>query len=83
LASSDKWYNDSQLVRSFQTALMQADILQDTEDVSAFNSKPQRYDDEFNTWAAAGYPEEGDGNWDEFVDNITPDEDSEEDDSEE
>lgn len=81
---AEKWYNDSNEVRTFVTALIDAEVLQDGEDIKAALSHPQRYNDEYNAWAENGYPTEGDTTWDDFVDAVTTeDEDSEDEDEDE
>jgi hypothetical protein len=75
---AERWYHDSSLLRSFGTALINAEVLEDLEDVLAFFQHPQRYNQFYMEWENAGFPNEGDDNWDEFVDSISESEDSEE-----
>lgn len=70
----DKWYNSATDLRSFLSILIDAEAVEDTDDVQAFLSHPQKWNEEYKIWEAAGFPQQDDGAWDEFVNDITLDE---------
>ncbi len=77
------WYNDVNLLRSLGQALSEMGILEDSDDFAAFLSKPQRYNDEYNAWEAAGFPTtEVDDGWEEFELALTSDDESDDDEDE-
>ena len=85
-----KWYNDRTLLVNFHNALIDAGVIEDTDDSKIFFSRPFRYDDAFDTWREYGFPMEDDENWEEFVSAVTdeeedngPDDEEEEDENEE
>ena len=81
--ASDKWYNDSNLVSSFGTALIDASVLEDTEAFKSYLNKPFKFNAEYEAWEEAGYPTTEDDNWDEFVEAISTDEEESDEEEEE
>lgn len=74
---AERWYNDASLFRSFGSALVNAEVLEDTEDVNGFFTHPQRYNQFYIEWENAGFPNNEDAGWDDFVDAISEDEEEE------
>ncbi len=75
--ATTNWIDSAADLRKFLNILIDADVIEDTEDVQSFLDKPQRYNDVYDAWDEAGFPESDDDNWDEFVGSVT-DEDTEE-----
>lgn len=73
-----QWYHDANEIRTFQQALIDAEVLEDSEDMKAFLTHPQRYNNEYRAWEEAGYPQETDDTWDEFVQAIGSEDEEEE-----
>lgn len=73
---ANNWYPDSRLA-SFVQALVNAEQIEDTEDLVLFVTKPQAYDEVYAAWEDNGSPssDEEDG-WDDFITAITDDDDS-------
>jgi len=69
------WYSDTKLVSELGQVLVDAEILEDTDDFKAFLAEPYRYDEFYEAWKEADYPNIESDNWDSFVDQITPDDD--------
>lgn len=78
-----KWYNDRTLLVNFSTALIDAGVLEDTDEVKDYFARPYRYDEYFDAWREAKYPMEDDEGWDDFVNSIDNEPDEEENDEEE
>jgi len=80
---ADQWYSDNKLVTSFGEALANAGVLNDSDDFKMFLKSPMRYNDAFNAWSEAGYPtDDSEDGWDDFLEAL-PDEDETEDEDEE
>lgn len=77
------WYSDSDTLRAFGKALVNAEVLEDGDDFLGFLSKPMQYKATYDTWSEAGYPEdESDDGWEEFVEAISSDDEDESNESE-
>lgn len=79
-----KWYDDLTLVKGLGEALSNAEVFEDSADFARFLSKPQKFNDYYDLWEAAGFPtSDDDDGWVEFVDSVSDDsEDSDDDDGE-
>lgn len=77
---AEQWYSDSTLLRNFGKILTAAGVMEDSDDLTAFLDQPQRYNEFYEAWSAAGFPTENDENWDEFVELVSSDDDSDDDD---
>lgn len=75
---AEYWFNDIETLRNFGTILTTAGILDDSDAFANYLSAPFEYNAAYNAWLASNSPEEGDENWDTFVDAITEDEDDDE-----
>ncbi len=76
--AADKWYDDARLTRAFCNALIEAGYLESNEEIREFNKKPQKFDDEYDAWAEAGFPDDAnEDGWTEFVEAISTEEESE------
>jgi hypothetical protein len=77
--SPTPWYNDATVVRSYVTALTNAEI--DSEDLIAILKHPKQYSDTYDSWASFGFPEsEDDDGWDDFVAEISNEDETEDED---
>lgn len=75
---AEQWFDNAQLSRSFQAALINADSL-DMDNLGDFLSSPQQWQEEYEAWQDAGFPnDDSDNGWDQFVDAISSDEAEEE-----
>ena len=72
---AEVWYQDVNLLSSFGTVLKDAGVLEDADDFRDYLNKPFKYNDEYDAWEEAGFPDEGTDNWDTFVDAISSEED--------
>lgn len=76
--ANQNWYDSAADLRKFLTVLIDAEVIEDTDDVQSFLNKPQRYNEVYEAWDDAGFPESDDENWDEFVNAISDDESEDE-----
>lgn len=76
-----EWYLDTAKVAAFGTVLSDADVISDSDDFKKYLNKPFQYDDAYDAWVEAGYPDTDSDNWDDFVEEISGEE--EEDDGDE
>jgi hypothetical protein len=75
--ASSTWIDSGATVRKFLNVLIDAEAIENIEDVQQFLNKPERYNEVYEAWDDAGFPESDDENWDEFVSTITDEEDDE------
>ena len=76
-----KWYNDGSVVRKFLQALIEAEFIENIEEVTSFVERPRDYNAAHEAWVDAGAPEdESEDGWDAFVDAIDNDDDDDEED---
>jgi hypothetical protein len=80
--ANTSWMDSAATSNKFLSVLIDADLITDTDDVQQFLSKPQRYSDVYEAWDDAGFPESEDENWDEFVESVSDDESTDEEDNE-
>jgi hypothetical protein len=74
------WYNDVRLLTGFGKTLCAAGVLEDSDDFTAYLDSPQRWSDEFDSWAECGYPTETDDGWGDFLNSFDGDESDDDDD---
>ena len=73
------WYSDSDNVRELGKALVNAEVLEDTEDFAEFLGKPRKYTEHYNAWSEASFPsDENDDGWEEFVEAVSSDDEEDE-----
>lgn len=65
---------DSRQLADFATALESAGIV---ENPTLVLKKPYKYEREYETWKAYNYPQEEDGEWDDFVTALNSDDENE------
>lgn len=73
--ASNNWSDSASDIRKFLNILIDAEVLQDTDDVQTFVNKPQQYNGVYQAWDDAGFPDSEDENWDDFVSAVTEDSD--------
>ena len=69
--AATKWYDDAKDVRDFGIALINAEVLTDTDDFADYLKKPSRYTAAFTSWDEYDRPDETDAEWQDFVDSVT------------
>ena len=68
------WYSDSDNVRALGQALLNAEVLSDTDDFLTFLKKPMQYKAYYEAWEQADFPtDEDDDGWDQFVESVSED----------
>lgn len=73
------WYDDLTLVSGLGSALINAEVLTDSEDYKNFLLKPMRYNSYYNAWEEAGFPtDEDDDEWNDFIEAISMEDESDE-----
>lgn len=83
MAGNNNWYDDSTILRGFAAALTAAGVLETSEEYTGFFNYPQRYNEYYEAWEENDFPDPESDNWDAFVESVTTDEDSTDDDDEE
>lgn len=81
MATADRWYDDVRLTVGLTNALIEAGYLEDNSEIQEFlqelRKKPQKFNDEFDAWQEAGYPDdEGEDGWTDFTNAISSEEGS-------
>lgn len=72
--ATDRWYESSTDLRKFMVMLIDAEILEDTDDIKEFLNKPHRFNTEYKAWEDSGFVESDDAEWDDFVTSLSSDE---------
>lgn len=72
---ANNWYDSATDLRKFLNVLIDAEVVEDTDDVQSFLNKPQQYNGIYEAWDDAGFPDSDDEAWNEFVSSVTDEED--------
>lgn len=75
------WYDDNKLVAGLSNALVEAEVFEEASDVTEFLRRPFKYNEHYDAWEAAGFPEDdNDDGWEDFVAAVGSDDSSEDED---
>lgn len=82
--SNYKWYEDAPILRRFYAVLRETGMLEEIDEIDAYFQKPWKYNAYHEIWENNGAPQTSDDDgWEDFVDEITEDDDAESEDDEE